>query len=68
MFAEERAALGPLPLEPFRHYRREERTEVGELSLRMGVCRASQIRAAGRVFRSDIDTGVNPNRNALCLL
>ena len=26
------------------------------------------IRAAGRVFRCEIDTGVNPDRNALCLV
>ena len=33
MFAEERPALGPLPLEPFRYYRFGVRTEPGSFRL-----------------------------------
>ena len=48
----------------------EERTEGGR-SVRKnvgGVVPRVTIRAAGRVFRCEIDTGVNPDRNALCLV
>jgi hypothetical protein len=47
----------------------EERAEGGR-SVRKecrGSCRVT-IGAAGRVFRCEIDTGVNPDRNALCLV
>jgi hypothetical protein len=48
----------------------EERTEGGR-SVRKnvgGVVPRFTIRAAGRVFRWEIDTVVNPDRNALCLV